>query len=256
MLPHAASRHVRRLVRNRQDQAIRIHNSQASPCRETGHFRKRRRTDRRSIRRSGTALAFRQIRKGTFATDEPEYDRLPEWIRPGDWILDVGANVGHYTKRFSELVGTEGRVVAFEPTPATFSLLAANVQLFGQPNVTLINAAASDRTSRVALSIPKFDSGLVNYYEAHLATGQEGGLPVLALAIDSLDFDRRVALVKIDAEDHEAAVLKGMAKLIARDHPVLIVETGSKAVVETLSALGYVPEKLPGSPNFLFKPKA
>ena len=198
----------------------------------------------------------RQIRKGTFATDEPEYDRLSEWIRPGDWILDVGANVGHYTKRFSELAGASGRVVAFEPTPATFSLLAANAQLFAHPNVTLINAAVSDRADLVGLAIPQFDSGLVNYYEAHLAPAQAGELSVLTLAIDSLRVGHPIALVKIDAEDHEAAVLAGMKNLIEKDHPVLIVETGSKAVVETLSTLGYVPEKLPGSPNFLFRPKA
>ena len=198
----------------------------------------------------------RQIRKGTFATDEPEYARLPEWIRPGDWILDVGANVGHYTKRFSELAGTEGRVIAFEPTPTTFSLLAANAQLFAHLNVTLINAAVSDRADLVGLAIPQFDSGLVNYYEAHLAPAQAGELSVLTLAIDSLRVGHPIALVKIDAEDHEAAVLAGMKNLIEKDHPVLIVETGSMAVVETLSALGYVPEILPGSPNFLFRPKA
>ena len=198
----------------------------------------------------------RQIRKGTFATDEPEYDRLPEWIRPGDWILDVGANVGHYTKRFSELAGAQGRVIAFEPTPATFSLLAANAQLFAHPNVTLVNAAVSDKTDLVGMTIPKFDSGLTNYYEAHLAEAADSAFAVLTLSLDALGLDHRIALVKIDAEDHEAAVLAGMKNLIEKDHPVLIVETGSKAVVDTLSALGYVPEKLPGSPNFLFRSKA
>ena len=138
----------------------------------------------------------RQIRKGTFATDEPEYARLPEWIRPGDWILDVGANVGHYTKRFSELAGASGRVIAFEPTPTTFSLLAANAQLFAHLNVTLINAAVSDRADLVGLAIPQFDSGLVNYYEAHLAPAQAGGLSVLTLAIDSLRVGHPIALVK------------------------------------------------------------
>ena len=197
----------------------------------------------------------RQIRAGTFRTDEPEYDLLPQLVRPGDWILDVGANVGHYTRRFSELAGAQGRVIAFEPTPATFALLAANARLFAHPNVTLINAAASDRTDLAGLSIPKFDSGLVNYYEAHLAA-PEDGLPVLTLAIDSLGIGRRLALVKIDAEDHEASVLAGMDKLLARDRPVLIVETGSQAVVAGLAAKGYLPEKLAGSPNFLFRPKA
>lgn len=197
----------------------------------------------------------RQIRRGTFATDEPEFDRLADWIRPGDWVLDVGANVGHYTKRFSELVGARGRVIAFEPIPATFSLLAANARLFPHANVTLINAAASDQTRLAGMAIPRFDSGLANYYEAHVAPHSAPDLAVLTLAIDSLALNQRIALVKIDAEDHESAVLDGMSRLIERDHPVLIVETGSRDVANRLESAGYTAEKLPGSPNLLFRPR-
>lgn len=197
----------------------------------------------------------RQIRRGTFATDEPEYAMLPQLVRPGDWVLDIGANVGHYTKRLSELVGAQGRVLAFEPTPATFSLLAANAQWFAHPNVTLINAAVSDRFAEAGMAIPDFATGLANYYEAHLAPPREGALSVLTLSVDSLAIDHRIALVKIDAEDHEAAVLSGMRGLIARDHPLLIVETGLKEVVADLVARGYTADKLPGSPNFLFRPQ-
>lgn len=72
----------------------------------------------------------RQIAKGTFESSEPEYRLLPDLIAPGDWVIDIGANVGHYTKAFSERVGARGRVIAFEPVPTTFALLAANVQCF------------------------------------------------------------------------------------------------------------------------------
>ena len=194
----------------------------------------------------------RQIRRGTFATDEPEYFRLPELIRPGDWIVDVGANLGHYTKRFSELAGPQGRVIAFEPVPATFSLLAANARLFAHSNVTLINAAASDKTDLCGMSIPRFDSGLANFYEASLNPAR-ADVSVLTIPLDAIGLSHPVALVKIDAENHEASVLAGMRKLIERDHPALIVETGLPEVVADLVSRGYVSEKLPGSPNFLFR---
>ena len=102
----------------------------------------------------------RQINNGTFVTDEPEYKILHNFISPGDWVIDIGANVGHYTKRFSELVGVNGRVLAFEPVPTTFSLLSANVQKFAHQNVSLINAAVSDKLDVVGMSIPKFATGL------------------------------------------------------------------------------------------------
>ena len=44
-----------------------------------------------------------------------------------------------------------------------------------------------------------------------------------------------------------------MRDLIAKHRPTLIVETGSAEVVAGLASLGYAPEKLPGSPNYLFR---
>ena len=196
----------------------------------------------------------RQINKGSFVTDEPEYQILHNLINPGDWVVDIGANVGHYTKRFSELVGAHGRVIAFEPVPTTFSLLSANVELFAHPNVSLINAAVSDKLDVVGMSMPKFSTGLSNFYQAHLSPAADTVLTVLTMSLDSICINQHIALVKIDTEGHEAFVLAGMRKLIEASHPVLIVETGSKEVIADLQASGYVPEKLQDSPNVLFKP--
>lgn len=195
----------------------------------------------------------RQIKRNSFVTDEPEYKILHDLISQGDWVVDVGANVGHYTKRFSELVGVHGRVFAFEPVPTTFSLLSANTQLFRYPNVTLINAAVSDKLDVVGMSIPKFSTGLTNYYQAHLSSVKDSALSVLTLSIDSLNIGRRVTLIKIDAEGHEAFVLAGMKKLIKKHHPTLIIENPSQDINTNLASFGYVSEVLPGSPNVVFK---
>jgi FkbM family methyltransferase len=196
----------------------------------------------------------RQIRKGTFETSEPEYELLSEFVRPGDWVLDIGANVGHYAKRLCELVGANGRVIAFEPVPTTFALLAANAQLFAHANVTLLNAAASDRLGVSGIAVPQFSVGLANYYQAQLTSGSDASLSVLTLPIDLLSIDQRISLVKIDVEGHEASVLAGMRKLIESHRPVLIVETGSDVVVTELLSVGYASERLQGSSNVLFRP--
>jgi FkbM family methyltransferase len=196
----------------------------------------------------------RQIQRGSFVANEPEYDMLHDLIQPGDWVVDVGANVGHYSKRFSELVGAQGRVIAFEPVPTTFFLLSANALLFPHPNVTLLNAAVSDQLDVVGVSMPKWSWGLPNYYRAHLSSSSDSALSVLTVSLDSLRIDRPVTLVKIDAEGHEAFVLAGMRKLIEASHPVLIVETECEEVVAGLKELGYLTEQLPGSRNVLFRP--
>jgi len=196
----------------------------------------------------------RQIRLRRFSTWEPEYKLLSTFVSPGDWVVDVGANVGHYTVRLSELVGSQGRVVAFEPVPETFELLAANVAFLPTKNVTLINAAASDKVHLAGMTIPVSDTGLDNNYLAQLTTTAPT-LQVLCLPIDALALPHAVRLVKIDAEGHEMPILEGMSGLLRRDHPILIVEDNTVAVAEFLESLGYTAEKLPGSSNRIFRTK-
>lgn len=179
---------------------------------------------------------------------------LADFVREGDWAVDVGANVGQYTKRLSDLVGRSGRVFAFEPVPATFALLAANAERFAHANVSLFNAAVSARLDVMGMAIPRFSTGLVNYYEAHLTQTPDSGVQVLTLPLDSLNIEHPVALVKIDAEGHEAHVLAGMWALIDRFKPVLIVETGPTALIDDLKRHGYRADRAPGSSNVVFRP--
>jgi FkbM family methyltransferase len=193
-----------------------------------------------------------QIRRHAFETGEPEFLCLGSMISAGDWVIDIGANIGHYTKKSSDLVGPQGRVIAVEPVPATFALLAANVSLFQYSNVTLLNVAASDQSAIAGMDIPRFETGLNNYYGATLSQG-DSARHVLTLALDSLDLPHRITLIKIDTEGHDAAVLHGLEALLRRDHPILIVETSSPDVVEHLTTLGYKPERLLHSPNTIFR---
>jgi len=171
---------------------------------------------------------------------------------PGDWALDVGANVGHYSMRMAELAGADGRVIALEPVPDTFALLAANVRMSPHANISVLNVAASDRTACVGMQIPNFSEGLPNYYQAKLTTNP-AALRIVTIPIDSLGLPR-IKLVKIDVEGHELPVLLGMRNLLQRDHPVLIVETGSDETTNFVSALGYSIQRLPGSSNILGMP--
>jgi FkbM family methyltransferase len=201
-----------------------------------------------NLHHTARALKHRlQIASGRFRSPEPEWDRLNEWLTPGDVAIDVGANIGHYAARMCTLVGTAGWIVAVEPVPATFALLTANARHFGRGNLTLLNLAASDTLAVVGLSVP--DAG---GYEAHLDAA--GRLRCLAAPLDALAFPGPVRLIKIDAEGHEAAVLRGMSGLIARDRPIVIFEARREAK-EWLESLGYHILPLTGrSPNLVAAP--
>ena len=191
-----------------------------------------------------------QIRRGRFRTAEREYQMLDTFAGPGDWVVDVGANVGHYTAKLSKLVGPSGRVLAFEPVPRTFELLAANARHFPHANVTLMNVALSEASQLSSIEVPTVEGGT---YLAHLTT-KETGLSILCLPLDAVPLPQRVKLVKIDAEGHELSVLRGMKNMLERDRPTLIVEVSSAAATNFLRERGYAMEKIDGSPNCIFRP--
>ena len=197
----------------------------------------------------------RQIAGNSFLTDEPEWELSSKWLSPGDWAIDIGANIGHYTKRFSDLVGARGRVIAFEPVPATFELLAANAAQFAWPNVTLLNMAASDASRVVGMDIPDFNTGLKNYYGAAI-TGGVAELLVMSCAIDSLNLTGPVRVLKIDAEGHDAVVVRGARGLIAASLPTVVMESGSDEVREFLESLDYRLESVAASSNVIYRPPA
>jgi FkbM family methyltransferase len=195
----------------------------------------------------------RLIRKQLFQRaieNEGEFHRLHEWVKPGDWVLDVGANVGNYAARLSELVSGEGRVLAFEPVLETFELLAANAGRFPISNVTLFNVAASDSFAVRSMHMPKLDTGASNPYEAHLT--DDGDLSVLCMPVDRLNIQHRIRFIKIDVEGHELAALKGMRQLLERDRPVLVIEGKSPDVAAFLGGLGYSFTQDGNSPNRVF----
>jgi FkbM family methyltransferase len=191
----------------------------------------------------------RHIRRGVFRADEPDFDCLDSLVSQGDWVIDVGANIGHYTLKLSSLVGSEGRVLAFEPVPRTFELLASNCAMGGYRNVTLMNVAASSAIGIVSMAVPEWPAGVRNFYRAHVSEhgAGENSYQVMAIPIDSLELPRRISFVKIDAEGHELEVVRGMTRLVVRDRPIIIAE-GSRATAY-LEGLGYSAERLPDSPN-------
>jgi FkbM family methyltransferase len=192
----------------------------------------------------------RQIRRRSFFTDEKEYALLDSCLHPGDWALDLGANVGYDTMRMSDLVDRAGRVIAAEPMPDTFALPAANARLFEHADVSLLDVAVSDRVTIVGMELPRFSAGLLNYYEARVTQGP-AKFSVNTFPIDALALPAKVRLLKVDVERHEMPVFQGMRRLIDRDHPVLIIETGAHETIDLLHGLGYVTERLPGSSTLL-----
>jgi FkbM family methyltransferase len=156
---------------------------------------------------------------------EDEIGSYAALLSDGDTILDVGANIGtHAIALASRFPRSE--VVAFEPQPLAFSLLVANVIAARTGNVYPRNlgCAEADGLAHVA---PDYEASGWNVGGFSIAAGeaeQPGALPMPLVALDGLNFKRRVQFIKIDVEGMEPAVLAGAAKLIARDRPIIYFE--------------------------------
>jgi FkbM family methyltransferase len=195
---------------------------------------------------------LRRARSGKFSPNEPEADILARFVSAGDWVIDVGANVGQYTLLLSRLVGPSGRVLAFEPITTTAATLASvSARYAAWQNISVLNLAASDRVGMLFFELPIDQAGLCNFERAQV--NKSGATPVFGISIDALQLPNRVSLAKIDAEGHETEILNGMRQTIERDLPALIVEDNGGPFPDFLSRLGYVSEKIQSnSPNIVF----
>lgn len=177
---------------------------------------------------------------------EQELYLLHQLVRPGDTVIDAGANVGCHALALARFVGNAGRVIAIEAQPAMFDLLATNVTLNSAGCVRCVFALA-DRASGATsfaldLAAPAGNYGAVSFADGQRRQAVGARLPVAVLALDDLGLDR-CALVKIDVEGMELEVLQGAQRLLLECAPHLYFEQATDKqraqIFELLRGMGY-----------------
>ncbi|MGL4551064.1 MAG: FkbM family methyltransferase [Gemmataceae bacterium] len=175
-----------------------------------------------------------------FGEYEPAETQLVRQIlKEGDTFLDVGANVGWFTVHGSKLVGTTGRVVAFEPEPSNLGFLRKNVQANGLKNVTVEEVALSNAAGSFKLYLEKANLGM------HSLVLEHGGKHFIEVPTVRLDDHWKgkgeIKLVKIDTEGAEGMILDGMRETLkAQKGMELVVEFAPERLVKS----GYDPDKV------------
>jgi FkbM family methyltransferase len=146
-------------------------------------------------------------------------------VRPGDRCVDVGANVGVHTVRLARLVGAGGEVIAIEPDPDAVQRANRNIALNGLANVRVISAAASERAGETRLFRPSpwdTNRARASLLRHPYLTGAHATVRVVT--VDDVCAGVPVALIKVDVEGHEPAVIRGAADTIARHAPSIVFE--------------------------------
>jgi FkbM family methyltransferase len=153
-------------------------------------------------------------------------EALVRHLGPGDVVYDIGANLGFFSLVAARLVGPEGRVYAFEPAPENAEAIRRNAELNLVDNIVVVERAVSSRRGSARLQIVDDQSwSRLEQFGRHPDT--ERVLEVETVTIDELVRSGELApaaLVKIDVEGAEAAVLEGMRATIDEHRPAIVCE--------------------------------
>lgn len=163
---------------------------------------------------------------------ESEVAMMRNFVREGDTVIDVGANIGDLTLPLARMVGESGKVYAFESNPDSFNVLCANLALNGIRSVKPNNAfvAASEN-----VDTGSGDWGKYAYVSERWPTD--------FIALDALDLPA-CSLIKVDVDGKELEVLRSGEMLIERRRPVLyfendVREASADLLAFAMDTLGY-----------------
>ncbi|MDR2912463.1 MAG: FkbM family methyltransferase [Alistipes sp.] len=179
-----------------------------------------------------------------------EYPRfLRRLVRRGDVVLDIGANLGYYSRIISGLVGSGGRVYAVEPVKPVLKVLGRNLR--GCRNVEIVPFALGREDGRVTMVndsarvagymgtgqnyIPENDADERRNEDMEFEVEMRRGSELFA-HLERLDF------VKCDIEGYEAVVIPEMEAIIVKHLPIVLLETGGanrRPMIELFRGWGY-----------------
>jgi FkbM family methyltransferase len=144
---------------------------------------------------------------------------------PGDFVLDLGANIGWYTVIASKLVGRDGRIVSFEPDETNLTLLKKNTAMSGGfGTVEIMDIALGDREENARLFMSENNLGDHRLFSDGT---QRESLDVPVKTLDSFFAKsiRKPTVVKSDTQGSEARILRGATHLFEEGwRPILILE--------------------------------
>jgi FkbM family methyltransferase len=184
-------------------------------------------------------------------------------VRPGDVVLDIGANIGAHTLPFAKLVGKDGRVYAFEPTQYAYDKLRRNILVNPalSSSVELVHAMlvremGGRAPAKIYSSWPLHEEqGLHEQHRGRLMSTADAAAVTLDEFVRSNEI-ARIDFVKLDVDGNEADVLAGAADSLRRFRPRVLMEWAPylfdaqsvemKQVLGNFLDLGYRPKEPSG----------
>ena len=172
-------------------------------------------------------------------------------LRPGDVVWDIGANIGVYTILSGQIVGQEGAIDCWEPTPDSYESTCKHIELNGLAGFCKAHQAA----------VSSSDGGTMPFS----IVGGKGTDPTnrlgstqgttIDIPIESMDgilgrSNRKPNYIKIDIEGAEVFALRGAEKVMTETRPTILIavhpmflpefDCDAEEIAETISSHDYV----------------
>jgi FkbM family methyltransferase len=149
-------------------------------------------------------------------------------VRPGQLVLDVGGHYGEYAVLFAALVGSEGRVISFEPDAAASPVLTANVALNGFTDRVTVESLAAFDTSETRQLFSRHGNSQSSLARAGLG-GATTEADVERYTISTVSLDEYLqrnghpppSYLKLDVEGAEIHVLRGAVNILRSQTTIL-----------------------------------
>lgn len=175
---------------------------------------------------------------------------IKQFVKPGMHILDVGANFGYFTTIFAQLVGTRGKVWAFEPTECFRKRIYEHLELNGlSDRVVVLDYGLSDREQEIMISVGNSSATLHPTSSGRSSLTELISLKRFDDVYESLRI-KHIDLVKVDIDGHEPYFIDGAAQFLRKNKPVMVIEFNQsdldiankdvRTLYKQLEDLGYV----------------
>ena len=191
---------------------------------------------------------------------EDELKAVRNILKPGQTVLDIGANLGMYALSMARSVGQNGRVIAFEPARRTAALLQQSADLNGFSQLEVDVRGVGVRSGPASLTLDLNPE--LNRVE-DMPSDQEASEGIESIVLTSLDDwaaqqgpGTQISLIKIDAEGQELNVIAGARQLLQTHSPLILYEIKHGAnvntgLVDAFADLGYASYSLAPGPLIL-----
>lgn len=181
---------------------------------------------------------------GRYAPATEYVYHLPMLVRKGDTVIDIGANLGYYSRTLCTLAGNTGHVYAVEPVPPILAVLRHNLRHCTNVEIFPYALGTEEREIRMA-NTSAAQTGYFGTGQNFVSDEKTSGVEFAAqMRRGSALFGQiaRIDFIKCDIEGYEVVVMNELRPLLERHHPTILIETGGEnrsRIIALFTELGY-----------------